>query len=181
MTKPAKIFIIGDKEDGLTIVVTDPVLIVHYTKQDLIDQGLGNRGRAAIVRHLLPQLRGVDVPKMLDYNEEVIRDGHGAFTRDEEAAYHREVHFADTVAQHIADGCGVFDVDFCVAVDVEDTCDLVLRGRVADTVGSAIGNYLDENSGCKSDKPKTVPNKPHKFDVGDIDEDGLTKPAPWKR
>ena len=179
MSNPAKVFMIGDKEGGLTIVITDPVMIVYYTAKDLADQNLTEKGRAAIVRHLLPQLRGVDVPRMVAYNERIIRDGHTSVTRDVEASYHRETHFADTVGQHIAEGSGVFDVDFCVAVDVEDTCDLVIRGRIADTIGSWIGEYLDANSGCKTAKPATVPSSPQKPDVGEIYEGNLDKPDPW--
>lgn len=181
MKMPAKIFLIGDTDNGLTIVITDPVMVAHYTEQDLVDQGLGGMARPAIVRHLLPQLRGVDVPEMVRYNEEVVANGHGSVSRDDEAKFFREVFFADTVAQHIASGSGVYDVDFCVAIHVEDTCDLVVRGRSVGTIGEKIGEYLDQNSGCKTSKPDSVPSEPQKFKVGTVDESGLHKPTPWER
>lgn len=181
MASPAKIFIIGDKENGLTIVVTDPVMIVHYSEADLKDQGLSEKGRAAIVRHLLPQLRGVDIGDLVDYNNYVVTNGHGSVEREAEAAFFRELHFADTVAQHIASGSGVYDVDFCVAIHKEDVCDLVARGRSVGTLGAEIGAYLDENSGCEKPKPPTVSSSPLKYTIGDISEEDLDKPDHWTK
>lgn len=181
MSIPAKIFIIGDTDKGLTIVVTDPVMVVHYTEADLEKEGLGDKGRAAVVRHLLPQLRGVDIGDLGDYNTAIQRDGHGSVPRDLEARFFREFHFADTVAQHIASGSGVYDVDFCVAIHKDDLCDLVARGRSVGTLGEQIGAYLDENSGCTKEKPPTVSSTPLKYAIGDIDEDNLDKPDHWTK
>ncbi|MDA8586057.1 hypothetical protein N9L47_07250 [Rhodobacteraceae bacterium] len=181
MAIPAKIFIIGDTEKGLTIIVTDPVMIVHYSESDLKAQGLGDKGRAAIVRHLLPQLRGVDVGDLADYNADIERNGHGSVERDVEDSFFREIHFADTVAQHIASGSGVYDVDFCVAIHKDDVCDLVARGRSVGTLGEQIGAYLDDNSGCRKKKPPTVSSSPLKYAIGDINEDTLDKPDHWTK
>ncbi|GAA6179566.1 hypothetical protein NBRC116594_10040 [Shimia sp. NS0008-38b] len=181
MAVPAKIFVIGDTEKGLTIVITDPVMVVHYSEADLRAEGLGNKGRAAIVRHLLPQLRGVDISDLVDYNSDIERNGHGSVEREVEANFFREIHFADTVAQHIASGSGVYDVDFCVAIHQDDVCDLVARGRSVGTLGEQIGTYLDKNSGCTTPKPATVSSSPQKYAIGDISEENLDKSDHWTK
>ena len=181
MPQKTKIYLIGDKDGGMTIVITDPILVVQYSKEDLDNAAakVGGDVRAGIVRHLLPQLRGVDVPILEKFLIDHQDTPHGTYTFETEAAFLRELHFADTVAQHVAEGSGVFDVDFCVALEA-DVSELVIRGRKADP-GESIGQYLDENSEATAGKlDESDPRKPKRYDIGGFRFDHIgKKPVPW--
>ncbi len=176
----ARAFLIGDANGGLTIVVTDPVMIYHYSAEDLKDDTYNDRHdedpdfvRGAVVRSLLPHLRGVDVPRM---EAEIVRieSGNSPLSRNEQRAIWREVDLADTAGQIATKEKGVFGVDFCISIPFTTT-QVVDRPRVGQPATS-IGDYLDTygRSGVTQ-----VPAQAGKERITRLDLSGLRIPPPW--
>jgi hypothetical protein len=172
--KPSRAFIIGDRDNGLTIVVTDPVMVVHYSRADLQDPRISRMSAAdplvsmaAVVQDVLPLLRGVEVVEMRDTANDMANAAHGDYTLDEEKALFGEVDYARTIGQIIRNAGSVYDVDFCVALDV-DPCEIVARGRNT-SPAMDIADYL-----------KTATTTPEKFKISMLEKDNLQPLARWE-
>lgn len=183
MSKRSRAFIIGDKENGLTIVITDPVMVVHYSKDDLTNARTNQMNMeepivsmAAVVQDLLPLLRGVDVVQMRAMEQDVL-DHPDRYNLDEERALFSEMDYARTIGQIIRNNGTVCDVDFCVALDI-DPCEIVAKGR---NTGPAveIADYLVKYSDCADASEKSVPSRPRVFNITQLETDNLGPLPPW--
>ena len=183
--KPARAFIIGDRDNGLTIVITDPVMVVHYSKDDLRNAAINQMSNeepivsmAAVVQDILPMLRGVDVTTMRARENDLRQGAHGDFTLRQEEALFAELDYARTIGRIIRNNGSVCDVDFCVALDI-DPCEIVAKGRNAGP-GNQITDYLVKYSDCKDQSAKSVSTKPQVFNIGILTPDELTPLPPWQ-
>ncbi|MER9300747.1 hypothetical protein NKI38_30400 [Mesorhizobium sp. M0621] len=177
--KPSRAFIIGDKDHGLTIVITDPVMVVHYSMDDLnnvaINQMAGKEPIAAmgaVVQELLPFLRGVDLDLLKQREVEMKSPPHGQFELPYETKLLEELNNAAAIGRIIRNNGTVCDVDFCVALDV-DPGDIVAKGR---NTGPAIDiqGYLATHQGSA-----TVPAGPQTFVISNLPVDNLDPLDPW--
>ena len=106
--KKSRAFIIGDKDNGLTIVVTDPVMVVHYSVDDLKNAAVNQMNAqdpivsmAAVVQDVLPLLRGVDVVQMRTAASDMANSAHGSYSLSQEANLLGEIDYARTIGQII--------------------------------------------------------------------------------
>lgn len=183
--KPPRAFIIGDRDNGLTIVITDPVMVVHYSNDDLRNAAINQMSNeepivsmAAVVQDILPMLRGVDVTTMRARENDLRQGTHGDFTLQQEEALFAELDYARTIGRIIRNNGSVCDVDFCVALDI-DPCEIVAKGRNAGP-GNQITDYLTKYSDCKDQSAKSVSTKPQVFNIGILAKDELTPLPPWQ-
>ena len=183
--KPPRAFIIGDRDNGLTIVITDPVMVVHYSNDDLKNAAINQMSNeepivsmAAVVQDILPMLRGVDVTTMRSRENDLRQGVHGDFTLQQEEGLFAELDYARTIGRIIRNNGSVCDVDFCVALDI-DPSEIVAKGRNAGP-GNLITDYLTKYSDVKDSNPKTVSTKPQVFNIGILAKDELTPLAPWQ-
>jgi len=157
MNPTSRAYIIGDQQDGLTIVFTNPVYVAHYSAKDLLDQNVNRiitdpknptpvgTTMAAIVQELISVFRYVDQNKA---------SIPGSYDPEELT---REQHYANTISRLIGNGSSVYDVDFCLALNV-DPNEFVMRGRAtnpATAVMDDIAAYIGGGS------PGSVPKKPN--------------------
>lgn len=182
----ARSYLIGDPEGGLTFVLTDPVMIVHYTAEDLKDASINQLHnesidviRAAVVRLLVPHLRGVDVPELEAHMQRIEDEGHDKFEYEQIVDGLKELDLATSIGQMVAKGQTVFDVDFCVSINVP-ICDVAQRGRSTDPAVS-ICDYIEMNAGCP-EGPSTQspwPVEEYKIQRPGEDPSGAIWPKPW--
>lgn len=184
MAKPVRAFIIGDRDAGLTIVITDPVMVVHYSADDLTKPMYNDMSGddpavvlAAVVQDLLPHLRAVDVVKLIDTNEKIEQSAHGSFSLDAERKVTAELDYANTIGRIIRRGGTVCDVDFCVALNI-DPSQIVLKGRATEPA-SKIADYLDTYGDAKNPN-ETVPSKPQVFKISQLTKGNLGELDPWQ-
>lgn len=176
--KQSRAFIIGDKDHGLTIVITDPVMVAHYSMDDLRNAKINHmsgkepiEAMAAVVQDLLPFLRGVDVDT-LRQRETEMRSGDQDFDLAQEEAMLAELNNAAAIGRVIRNNGTVCDVDFCVALDIEPGS-IVARGRSAGPAVE-IRDYLNKFK----DSPN-VPGDPQTFIIGSLQSDNLESLDPW--
>ncbi|TCU33133.1 hypothetical protein [Rhizobium azibense] len=179
--KKSRAFIIGDKDHGLTIVITDPVMVVHYSMEDLanpaINQMAGKEpivAMSAVVQELLPFLRGVNLDLLEQRERELQQQGtHRKFDLDYERKLFEELHNAAAVGRVIRNNGTVCDVDFCVALDIEPG-EIVSKPRSA---GPAVDirDYLKAHEGVN-----TVPAKIEPFVISNLRSDNLSTLDPWE-
>lgn len=190
-------YIIGDKNRGITIVVTNPVMVVHYSPEDLEDPQVSDIAGAiikisanqkdpgyvfgAIVQHLVPHLRGVEVPELFAaYNDYMTKGGTwSAGEMRELKAVFDEMAYARILGQMVRQSRTICDVDFCIALDI-DPCEVAARGRWA-SPSEDIGQYLQNYADCDTTPPPTIPRTPQKFPIGELPTDNLDPRAPWKK
>jgi len=178
---PSKAFIIGDQKDGLFIVITSPVMVVHLTADDLVDSNWNQMWEqpqmvtmAAVVQELLPLLRGADLVKLRDREEQMRERDHGTFSLPEEEGMLGELNYARTLAQVIRNNRTICDVDFCVAVDIAP-CDVAQMGRIT-SPAAQICDYLQRQ--CEN--PTPVDPKPQRFKITNLRHDNLDPLPPWQ-
>ncbi len=178
---PSKAFIIGDREDGLFIVITSPVMVVHLTAQDLVDRNLNQMWEqpqmvtmAAVVQELLPLLRGADLVALRAREEQLRENDHGSFNLREEEGMLGELNYARTLAQVIRNNRTVCDVDFCIAVDI-DPCEVAAMGRNTGPAAQ-ICDYLERQ--CR--EPEPVDPRPQRFNITNLRHDNLDPLPPWQ-
>lgn len=171
--KPSRAFIIGDRDLGLTIVITDPVMVVHYSAEELQDAQHNDMSgqmpivsMAAVVKDLVPHLRGVEVVQLKQRLSQMGKN-HGAFSLDQEAAALAEVENAKTIGRIIGNGGNVCDVDFCIALDI-DPAEIAARGRNTQPA-SRIADYLAVNT-----------TRPEKFHIGNLGPAEVEPLDPWQ-
>jgi len=177
--KKSRAFIIGDKDHGLTIVITDPVLVVHYSLEDLanpeINQMAGKEpmvAMSAVVQELLPFLRGVNLDLLEQREREMREQGEDRkFDFDYERKLLEELHSAAAVGRVIRNNGTVCDVDFCVALDI-DPGDIVTKPR---SVGPAVDirDYLEAHQGVSKASAKP-------FVISNLRSDNLGTLDPWE-
>jgi hypothetical protein len=172
--KPSRAFIIGDREHGLTVVVTDPVMVVHYSNDDLKNAAINDMSgqepivsMAAVVKDVLPHLRGVDMAQLKQRLSAIETTAHGTFSLDEERAVFAELDHARTIGRIIRSGGSVCDVDFCVALDI-DPAEIVAKGRVTEPA-SQIADYLAAHA-----------TKPEVFPISNLAPGELDPLDPWQ-
>lgn len=172
--KPSRAFIIGDRDLGLTIVITDPVMVVHYSAEDLQSAQHNDMSgqepivsMAAVVKDLVPHMRGVEVVQLRQRLNEIQTDNHGDFSLAQEEAAFAEADYARTMGRIIRSGGNVCDVDFCIALDI-DPAEIVARGRNTEPA-SKIADYLKANA-----------TKPEKFHIGNLGPGELDPLDPWQ-
>ncbi len=176
--RKSRAFIIGDKEHGLTIVITDPVMVLHYSKGDLLDPQFNdmagkdlNVSLAGIAQELVQYFR-TDI-NLLDSVESKYRDGTVPATFEKIEALLSERDNAATIGRIIRANGSVHDVDFCLAMTIEPT-DLEIRAR---SVGPAteIRSYL-----LQFKDSKTVPAASQRFKINNLKTDNLEPLDPWR-
>jgi hypothetical protein len=181
----SRAFVIGDHENGLTVVITDPVMVAHYSIKELIEgeqnlmKGVEPRTQmAAIIREIIPVLRGVHADKLHLQKDEIEQLEHGTFTLEQERAVQTELDFANTIAQFVNTGSStILGVDFCIAVDIKP-CGIATKARVV-SPSQQIANYLDKYGYCSDESEKFVSTHPQVFPVSGLKVDNLEIPAPW--
>lgn len=154
MTTKSKAYIIGDDEHGLTIVVTNPVLVVHYPPE-FLEKDPRNRMRAlgskktmaAIVQDLMPAL-----------GHPVAEDGGVA---------------PEALAERIASDKPLHDVDFCIAFDI-DPQQINTRGRLT-SPKQQILSYLEMHMGKAPDTTDNEGASAQQFDIDGLRSDNLVR------
>lgn len=182
--KKSRAFVIGDRELGLIIVVTNPVMVVHYAGDDWkFAQRMNKTGtedpetlRAAIVQDVVTALRGVDVDA-LQSTQEDIRENPDSYSQPAKEAVFAEVDHARTIARLIRQGTAIVDVDFCLAFDV-DSSNVANRPRSSNPVHK-IKEYLRAHKGS-ADPGETTSTTPQVFEISGVDIDGSTSLPPWE-
>jgi len=177
----SRAFIIGDFEKGLTIVITDPVMIAHYTIEEL-RSGEANLMKgpntsnlmAALVRELVPILRGVELEELRAQAAGFDAGNTAAAKPAEWRAAFSELDFAETIARIIKAKGSVSTVDFCIGLDV-DPSDIAMRWRSASPSKDII-QYLKDNGAAG----QTISNRPLVPGIDGIDVDGLDMPPKWQ-
>jgi hypothetical protein len=172
--KPSRAFIIGDSDLGLTIVVTDPVMVVYYSAEDLKKAQHNDMSgqdpivsMAAVVKDLVPHLRGVDVVQLRERLNLIDQGTHGVFSLAQEEQAFAEADYARTIGRIIRNGGNVCDVDFCIALDV-DPAEIVAKGRNTEPAAK-IADYLAANTA-----------KPQQFHIGNLGPSELDPLDPWQ-
>lgn len=174
--KTSRAFIIGDIERGLTIVITDPVMVVHYSKEEL-EAGKDNllAGKdtstvmAAIVRELIPVLRGVNLDEVSAAAAHIEAGNLDGLSVDEQRAVFTELDFAATMAQIVKAKGSVSTVDFCIGLDI-DPADIAIMWRSVNP-GKKIVEYLQDQANSA--------NHPQVFPIDALKLDGLDIPSKW--
>jgi hypothetical protein len=180
-------FIIGDLERGITIVVIDPVMVVHYSIDELkngLPDGSGNANKgenttkqmAMLVRELIPILRGVPLDD-LDAVGKDIENNASPLTQLQIRKALEEIDFAQTIAKIVNAKGSVSTVDFCIGLDITPG-DYSAMVRNVDP-GKKIGEYLKDNA----TKDQQISNRPitlAKYPIDKLSSDGLTIPDAWK-
>ena len=182
--KKSRAFVIGDRELGLIVVVTDPVMVVHYAGDDWkLAQSLNKTGtddagklRAAIVQDLVTALRGVDVDALQSSEQDIRENPDGYSERAKEDVF-AEADHARTIARLIRQGAAIVDVDFCLAFDV-DSSNVANRPRSSNPVHK-IKEYLRDHKGS-ADPKETTSTTPQTFEISGVDIDGSARLAPWE-
>jgi|GEM_PF-3341166 len=181
--KQSRAFIIGDKDRGLTIVITDPVMVAHYSIEDLknasINQMAGKEpivAMAAVAQELMPFLRGVDLDTLRQRESQMRSGARGDFGLADEESLFAELNYAATIGRIIRNHGTVCDVDFCLALDI-DSGSIIARGR---STGPAIEikDYLKQHAG-KTGAQRTVPADPQTFIISNLPTDNLSELDPW--
>jgi hypothetical protein len=179
-TPTTRAFIIGDLDKGLTIVVTDPVMVVHYTldelkkgKDNLLKGPNTTNLMAALVRELIPILRGVELDE-LDRAASRIADGTSTLNAAQQRAVFTELDYAATIARTIKAKGTVNTVDFCLGFDI-DPGDIAVRVRSVSPSRDII-SYLGAYSGSR----KRISSKPQVFPIDGVNVRGLKVPDPWE-
>jgi hypothetical protein len=177
----SRAFIIGDKEHGLTIVITDPVMVLHYSDDDLknsaINQMAGKdrmTAYGAVVQELLPFLRGVHVDLLKQREAEINEPGtHGRFDAEYERKVFEELHNAAAIGRVIKNNGTVCDVDFCVALDIEPEA-IAARARAT---GPAIDirDYIAANLNAPTPPARIDPP----FVISNLNSDNLDELDAW--
>jgi len=182
--KKSRAFIIGDKDHGLTIVITDPVMVAHYSLDDLdnpkINQMAGKEpivAMAGVVKDLLPFLRGVPLDALEERVIQLRGGAHGAFSLTEEEGMLAELNQAATIGRIIRNNNTVCDVDFCLALTI-DPAEIIVRGR---SKGPAveITDYLKKHASTAEGTSRTVPGDPQKFVISNLLTDDLDPLDAW--
>lgn len=180
----SRAFIIGDREHGLTIVITDPVMVVHYSKEDLADPSINQMvGKdpvvvmASVVQELLPFMRGVDLDTLKQRQTEMRGSNDGTFSLAEAEGIFAELNNAEAIARIIRNNGTVCDVDFCVALDI-NPADIVARGRQSGPAVE-IRDYLSKYAAAAAEDVRTVPGEPQTFVISNLLTDNLRPLEPW--
>ncbi|TIW05842.1 MAG: hypothetical protein E5V74_01240 [Mesorhizobium sp.] len=182
-TKSSRAFIIGDKEQGLTIVITDPVMVLHYSDDDLKNPAINQMSGkdrmttyGAVVQELLPFLRGVHLDFLKQRETEIkdVKDNpHGTFDLDYERKVFEELDNAAAIGRVIRNNGTVCDVDFCVALTI-DPGEIVAKARSA---GPAVDirDYIRDHMDAKA--PPTRIDPP--YVISNLTSDNLDELPPW--
>lgn len=186
----ARAFIIGDLAKGLTIVVTDPVMVAHYSIEELRNgddnllKGTDTTNlMAALVRELVPILRGVNLDD-LDRTAADFDKGNSIGTPVQTRAAFTELDFAATLGRIVQAKGSVNTVDFCIGLDIKpgdfglgldlDPGEIAIRWRSVSPSKDII-EYLVTNSAAGT----TVPARPQVFPIDGLNVDGLDMPPKW--
>jgi hypothetical protein len=166
-----KAYVIGDKDNGLTIVLTDPVLVVRYEAKDFDDGSAPpEHNRARIVQDLITRFRNVNNDELYDKIESLWadhKDGQVATPPELERSMLEEASYANMIARTIAKGDTVTDVGFCLSFDM-DNIEFARGGRNFEPAGS-LTNFVKQRP---SDPAKPIPiNAFPQFDVGGLPAD----------
>jgi len=176
--RKSRAFIIGDKEHGLTIVVTDPVMVVHYSKEDLgaskYNDMFGKELKEALpgVAQELVQYFRTDINAM-DAVEREYRTGAVDYSLEQMESLLAERNNAATIGRIVRNDGSIHDVDFCLAM-VIDPSEIAIRKR---SVGPA--NKIQEYIKQYKDSP-TVPSSSQRFIISNLNTDNLERLEPWK-
>ena len=186
-TPKSRAFIVGNGEDGLTLIITEPVMVLHYSIEDL-KKGRTNNMRgantqllmAALVQELIPTLRGVSVEDLYEESDRIEKSSHGAYSLAEEKAVHAELNYAQTIASFInGKGATVIGVDFCIGLDI-DPCGIQTRARSV-SPGQSIYDYIHTYGYCDSPKEeKFVSTHAQNFPISGLKTDNLGPLKPWR-
>ena len=180
--KEARAFIIGDQKHGLTIVITDPVMVLHYSEADLNNPAINEMSgknhdvaMGALVQELLPFLRGVhlDYLKAREAEIEDPNTPHGTFGLDYERKMFEELHNSAAIGRVIGNSGTVCDVDFCVALKIYPE-DIVARAR-STSPAVDIRDYLEKNMNTATVPARIDPP----YIIQDLYSDNLRELPPW--
>ena len=183
----SRAFIIGDKDDGLTIVITNPVMVAHFSIDELTNGTqntmTGNDPEvlmAGIVQELVPLFRGVHVDRLRERETQMRDSPHGRFTLEQEEGILGELDYAKTIAQQIVNKGSVVDVDFCLAMDI-DPATIVAKGRNT-SPASEIRNYLATHGDLAGPAAQPISATPAVFPIAGLNLDDLElgAPSPWQ-
>lgn len=162
-------FIIGDEEHGLTIVLTDPVMVVFFSPDDLKNKEINQllqkhpdisskKTQAAVARELALMFRGVDLDAAYDPDQ----------TMYDERKLERELDYGRAIGRILFNGGSIHDVDFCIAMTVDTTSTGVeARLRSVDPARSIL-EYINESDPA---------HRPPKMVIGQVPIDRL-EPLP---
>jgi hypothetical protein len=121
VAKKTRVFAIGDDERGLTIVITQPPTVLHYSIEELQPTPKGGlatknpsqlsprQAMATFIKEFILLRRGNDVDTFYDNPE-----------RYDPTEHEIENDNAAAIARNIANGGNHYEVDFCLAFDVPD-------------------------------------------------------------
>lgn len=184
LPKSSRAYIIGDMDKGLTIVVTDPVMVAHYSAEDLkkeeLKDGKANllagedtsTTMAAIVRELVPILRGVNLDDVNRAAADLDAGKTDGMTQAEQRAVFTELDFAATMAQIIKAKGSVSTVDFCIGLDI-DPSDIAIRWRNV-SPGKDVIQYMQDSAKDGGEQPQV-------FAIDGLKTDGLDIPPKWAK
>jgi hypothetical protein len=168
----SRAFIIGDEELGLTIVLTDPVMVVHYSPGDLKDSGINEllrddpgmtskKTQVAVARELTLLFRGVNLDTAYDPDQKIY----------DEQELEGELDYGRAIGRILFNGGSIHDVDFCIAMKV-DTTSIGLQARVRSVdPARTILEYIGEADPAK---------RPTEFVIGKVPVDRLDPMPPLK-
>jgi hypothetical protein len=185
-TPKSRAFIVGNGEDGLTLIITEPVMVVHYSIEDLKNGRTNNmRGTdpkllmAALVQELIPTLRGVAVEDLYTTADRIETSTHGTYSLADEKAVHAELNYAQTIASFVnGKGATVIGVDFCIGLDIVP-CGIQTRARSV-SPGQSIYGYIDKYGYCEDPKEKFVSTHAQNFPISGLKTDNLGPLEPWR-
>jgi hypothetical protein len=181
----SRAFIIGDQQNGLTIVVTDPVMVAHFSSEQLrgetdLLKGIDSKTQmAAIIREIIPTFRGQNVLELHNQKKKLGTDTHGTHPLAQEQAVQTELNFAETLAQSVENGdATVLGVNFCIGLTIEP-CKIVSRPRIDSPIAVQVRQYLQQYGYCENKDEKLVSTHPQVFTASDAEPttpDGAARP-----
>jgi hypothetical protein len=152
MAKKTRVFAIGDDERGLTIVITQPPTVLHYSIEELQPTPKGGlatknptqlsprQAMATFIKEFVLLRRGNDVDTF-----------YGSPDRYDPTEHEIENDNAAAIARNIANGGNHYEVDFCLAFDVPD--DLAERRMRSTEPTKTVSQTLQGKAPSASDVP----------------------------
>ena len=167
VVRPSKAFVIGDAVHGLTVVVTSPPMILHYSIDQLNSskinemaddvQDVSRKTMAAIARELTTIFRGVnldDLEGALDYIAKQDPKDPNRSPFDPIKNLLVEYDISANVGRKIYQGQNVTDVDFCLAMSLDlDSPALTSRGRSLDPALQIVDYIQNPTGECLIKEP----------------------------
>jgi hypothetical protein len=152
MTKKTRVFAIGDDERGLTIVITQPPTVLHYSIEELQPTPKGGlatknpsnlsprQAMATFIKEFILLRRGNDVDTF-----------YGNSDRYDPTEHDIENDNAAAIARNIANGGSHYEVDFCLAFDVPE--EIAERAMRSTEPTRTVSNELQKKAPPATDVP----------------------------